>query len=69
MAVSHKTLNINIADYKASVERWGLILESTRSWEVPERVIIDAGQVASADDPHDMIKTGDSTLQASMANC
>lgn len=69
MAVPHKTLNINIANYKASVERWELILERTDSWKVPQQVIIDAGEVASAHGPHDMIKMGDSRLQASMANC
>lgn len=69
MAVPYRTLNIDITDYNASIERWTTMLERMQSWRVPQRIAVDPGEVASADDPHDMIKTGDSTLQASMANC
>ncbi|PSN60798.1 hypothetical protein BS50DRAFT_681362 [Corynespora cassiicola Philippines] len=64
MAVLYKTLNIEISDYKAAVERWTTILERTHSWGTPQRVTIGARAASSTEIEHDMIKMGASRLRA-----
>ncbi|KAI1466804.1 uncharacterized protein F4812DRAFT_67326 [Daldinia caldariorum] len=68
MAALYKTVSIEIADYKAAIERWTTILESTHSWGTPQRVRIGASAAFSTEIEHDMIKMGDSRLLASLGN-
>lgn len=69
MAVLHKTLNIEISDFRAEVEEWTTTLERTQSWTVPQRVIVRARAEFSAEIEHDMIKMGDSRLRSSIEDC
>jgi hypothetical protein len=68
MAVPGRTLNIDIADYKAAVDRWTTILERTDSWDTPQHIMIGAYAALSTKIEQDMIKIGDSRLQASIEN-
>jgi hypothetical protein len=69
MALLYETLNIEIADYKAAVERWTTMLERTHSWETPQRVTIGASAAFSTEIKHDMIKMGDYRPYASTQHC
>jgi hypothetical protein len=69
MATPYKTLNIEIADYKAAVERWTTILKRTHSWRMPQYVTIEACAASSTEIEQDMIKMGVSRLRASIEDC
>jgi hypothetical protein len=64
--VLHRIWNIEIAGYKAAVEKWTTILERTNSWETPQHVTIGACAASSTKIEQDMIKMGDSRLLASI---
>ncbi|PVH93868.1 hypothetical protein DM02DRAFT_732867 [Periconia macrospinosa] len=63
MAVPPKSLNIDIKNYKASIEKWTIILDRTHSWGTPERVTLGPSAAPSHKIEHDMIKMGDFMLR------